>query len=66
MKRTMTLALASSMFMLALAAAPQRASAAHNVFLWFGDNVESKQPLSPPPPPSIGGFLTTLVLALLG
>jgi hypothetical protein len=54
------------MFMLALAAAPQRASAAHNVFLWFGDNVESKQPLSPPPPPSIGGFLTTLVLALLG
>jgi hypothetical protein len=66
MKRTMTLAIAASMFMLALAAAPQRASAAHNIFINFGDDVGSKQPSSPPPPPSIGGFLTTLVLALLG
>jgi hypothetical protein len=35
MKKKMTLALASSMFILALAAAPNRAQAAADNFLWF-------------------------------
>lgn len=47
MKKQMTLALASSIFMLALAASPNRANAAIDIFIHFDDVAPKSVPILP-------------------
>lgn len=47
MKKKMTLAFASSIFMLALAASPNRANAAIDIYLHFDDAAPKSVPILP-------------------